>query len=567
MANQSEKKRVEREKKVGRYYTVTFLFSVALWLLKFLRDFYSKNLQHTKFGYFWRLSLVFLGYCTSLYSIFNNLKLGLEFSLSNDLFIVTTVATLLSLFFDFAYKLFLVVPLYGAYKGSVALYKWATTPAPEIPKNVQTKESKTRVKYRTIVELSSSEERSDIKVPKKNANHEESKSPTNAELPQVHSDKFPASDSGENAKDKSPSKSGKFGKSKSKTSGQSSKDKADDNKASNSAESKAESSNSNIDAAKPKLTEGEATEAKDPDSPKESGGSDKGASPKSNPDEPVLDNSPVSSDNEWSPGSFTVTSTALYHENDQGKELFVKGDYDAAIQRWSKSIQNLTTVLERARKNPGHDLTEAALHEFTKMYVILCSNLALAHIKKGAYEKCKEFCQYVLMYDDKSLKAHLRIVQADVKLRNLEQALRNCNKGLEFHPENQELLALRATINAELKSYEGVEKLFYQNAFKKIEVDPRSEQVHPPSEEDQPPVSEGDQPPAAEPDHPPPPGDFNVSPRAHPLSLLYNKVHLVVKRVFMTLSRVFRNTRSSIQHTYTFVSRPLAWFLKKVKMS
>ncbi|UVC54033.1 hypothetical protein MACJ_003361 [Theileria orientalis] len=150
MANQSEKKRVEREKKVGRYYTITFLFSVGLWLLKFFRDFYSKNLHYTKFGYFWRLLLVFLGYCTSLYSIFNNLKLGLEFSLSNDLFIVTTAVTLLSLFFDFAYKLFIVVPLYGAYKGSVALYKWATTPAPEIPKNVQNKDNKPRVKYRTV---------------------------------------------------------------------------------------------------------------------------------------------------------------------------------------------------------------------------------------------------------------------------------------------------------------------------------------------------------------------------------------------------------------------------------
>ncbi|UKJ87748.2 hypothetical protein MACJ_000188 [Theileria orientalis] len=251
----------------------------------------------------------------------------------------------------------------------------------------------------------------------------------------------------------------------------------------NHSESKVESSKSDPDATKLKTTEGGAGEVKDEDSPKVSSRSDKDASPK-NSDEPVMDNSPVSSDDESSPGSFTVTANSLYHENNQGKELFVKGDYDAAIQRWSKSIENLTTILEKARNNPDHDITEEALHEFTKMYVMLCSNLALAHIKKENYEKSKEYCQYVLMYDGKSLKAHLRIVQADVKLRNFEQALKNCNKGLEFHPANQELLALRSRINADLKRYEDAEKLFFKNAFKKIEVDPRTEEVRPSASDD-----------------------------------------------------------------------------------
>ncbi|EAN33464.1 hypothetical protein TpMuguga_01g00220 [Theileria parva strain Muguga] len=150
MAQRSEKKRADRERKVGRYYTLVFLFSVILWVLKFARDLYYKKLPYTKFGYFWRVSLIFLGYSFSLYSIFNNLKLGLEFSLSNDLFIVTTSATVLSVFFDHSYKLFLTVPLYAVYKGSKAFYKWATTPSLEVPQTPQNQEPKKRVKYRTV---------------------------------------------------------------------------------------------------------------------------------------------------------------------------------------------------------------------------------------------------------------------------------------------------------------------------------------------------------------------------------------------------------------------------------
>lgn len=150
MANQSEKKRLVKERKVGGYYTLACAASLALWLLKLASDFLRGKPRHSKLGCLWRLALLLLGYGASLYSILNNLRLGLQFSLSNDLFVVTTAAALLSLFSDLAYRLFLLVPLYGAYKGSVALYRWATAPAPEVPANAQPKEPKTRVRYRTV---------------------------------------------------------------------------------------------------------------------------------------------------------------------------------------------------------------------------------------------------------------------------------------------------------------------------------------------------------------------------------------------------------------------------------
>ncbi|AFZ80384.1 uncharacterized protein BEWA_032370 [Theileria equi strain WA] len=147
MANRSEKKRNERERVLGKYYNLVALLSLVIWSLTFLKSLLSGTLPFTLFGCIWRIAIVLFGYSTSLSGIYSSLKLGVPFSLSNDLFIITTVVAVGSAFYDFFYKLFLVIPLYGLYKLSLFVYKWATTPGPELPPQ---EEPKQKVKYRKI---------------------------------------------------------------------------------------------------------------------------------------------------------------------------------------------------------------------------------------------------------------------------------------------------------------------------------------------------------------------------------------------------------------------------------
>ncbi|EAN33465.1 Tetratricopeptide repeat family protein [Theileria parva strain Muguga] len=179
---------------------------------------------------------------------------------------------------------------------------------------------------------------------------------------------------------------------------------------------------------------------------------------------------PSNSDPDKSDSSDTPS---VYDNKEKGNELFSKGDIDGAIEKWSKSINSLSYILNKS-KAENNSVTEDSLTEYTKMYVTLCSNLSLAFLKKEDFTKCKEYCQYVLMYDEKNLKAHLRIVQADIKLKNLDNALSNCEKGLKLNPEDNELKGLKTVINDLLKKQKKVDAVFARKVFKKIEPDPRT---------------------------------------------------------------------------------------------
>lgn len=97
----------------------------------------------------WRGTLIGIPYIYSLSSIAISLRIGLSFSSSNDIFFLTTLVCILSLFFDWAYNLLLVIPLYGVYKFGRLLYLWALTPEPEPEFNTKRAE-KSKRKFKTI---------------------------------------------------------------------------------------------------------------------------------------------------------------------------------------------------------------------------------------------------------------------------------------------------------------------------------------------------------------------------------------------------------------------------------
>lgn len=165
----------------------------------------------------------------------------------------------------------------------------------------------------------------------------------------------------------------------------------------------------------------------------------------------------------------------IYTDKQRGKELYEAGDLDGAIEMWSASIKSLSFILNKAR-HPDDGVALESLEEYTGLYVSLCLNLSLAHLKKGEFAKCKEYCQYVLMYDARSLKAHLRIVQADLQLQNFQQALANCERGIELNPGEPELLRLRASVLERRAQHERREKELFRGVFQRLDHDPRSEE-------------------------------------------------------------------------------------------
>ncbi|KAG6439968.1 uncharacterized protein BBOV_IV005215 [Babesia bovis T2Bo] len=148
MAGRSEKKRLTREKNFGFYYCVVAVLCMTLWVVCHL---FNKD-KCAKLGnkrLILRTSLIAVPYGLSLLSIFSSLKLGLPFSTANDLFCLTTLICILSIFVDWAYKLLFVIPLFFVFKFGKWIYQWALTPGPEPAQNPP-KTEKVKRKYKTI---------------------------------------------------------------------------------------------------------------------------------------------------------------------------------------------------------------------------------------------------------------------------------------------------------------------------------------------------------------------------------------------------------------------------------
>ncbi|KAK1442072.1 hypothetical protein BgAZ_401020 [Babesia gibsoni] len=148
MAGRSEKKRSEREKSLGLYYSVSAALCLISWVFKHVLLSESGVSTSTK-RLVWRGTLIVLPYVYSLWSIHESLRLGIPFSLSNDIFFLNTFVCVLSLFYDWAYYLLLIVPLYGVFKVAKLVYDWALTPEPEVEYNSK-REEKIKRKFKTI---------------------------------------------------------------------------------------------------------------------------------------------------------------------------------------------------------------------------------------------------------------------------------------------------------------------------------------------------------------------------------------------------------------------------------
>ncbi|SJK85819.1 hypothetical protein BMR1_02g00556 [Babesia microti strain RI] len=142
MAKQSEKKRALREEKLTQRYKIAMYFSMISWILVNLLRKTPINFTNVS-----RFIVIYTYYFIATSQIFKSLDLGVPFSIWNDLFIVTFLSQILSIFTPLGYKLLYIVPFYLSYKGFALLYNWCTEKPPLDEHLCQKKQQKQKVKY------------------------------------------------------------------------------------------------------------------------------------------------------------------------------------------------------------------------------------------------------------------------------------------------------------------------------------------------------------------------------------------------------------------------------------
>ncbi|SJK85820.1 tetratricopeptide repeat family protein, putative [Babesia microti strain RI] len=124
---------------------------------------------------------------------------------------------------------------------------------------------------------------------------------------------------------------------------------------------------------------------------------------------------------------------------DEGKKFYLRGDYSAAINRWEISIKSVEYILNSMHIDDS--LAEKKRH-FKLKRIELLSNIALAYLKMGNYNKTITLCLKVLQLDKSNEKAFLRISKAHLLSGDYSNAIKYANMGYNVYPNESTFIKI-----------------------------------------------------------------------------------------------------------------------------
>eukprot|EP01017_Pseudomicrothorax_dubius_P010159 TRINITY_DN135_c0_g1_i1.p1 TRINITY_DN135_c0_g1~~TRINITY_DN135_c0_g1_i1.p1 ORF type:complete len:414 (+),score=104.84 TRINITY_DN135_c0_g1_i1:116-1357(+) len=169
---------------------------------------------------------------------------------------------------------------------------------------------------------------------------------------------------------------------------------------------------------------------------------------------------------------FEVRKYAFERNHKKGRDLLVKGEVDQVIKLYDSTRNILKNLPKQMKEN------EECMAYFKSMKVPMSLNHSLALMKKGdmkslttARDILKELLDNNEISDPvQKTKALFRRAQVDLKIGNVEEALKSIDEALTFQPDNTEFQQLRTKIQAKLAppNLKEREKNFYKQLFNKL---------------------------------------------------------------------------------------------------
>jgi len=124
---------------------------------------------------------------------------------------------------------------------------------------------------------------------------------------------------------------------------------------------------------------------------------------------------------------------------EDGKKLFEEGDFDKALQVFTRGCD----ILMMAVEFDSHQQAEMAKQE-----LVLTLNVCACLLKKKEWSKAVDQCKAALRLDSKCAKARYRMAEAFIGMCEYDDALSECRNALELAPNNRDTLSLIAKVEA-----------------------------------------------------------------------------------------------------------------------
>ena len=125
----------------------------------------------------------------------------------------------------------------------------------------------------------------------------------------------------------------------------------------------------------------------------------------------------------------------------QGNEAYKNGDFKAAIELYTKLLENLADSSQETSTSPEASTSQDSLTQFSvanEDIAVIFANRAAAFLNVKQYEKVIDDCKEAIRLNDGYIKAYLRYATALEYLGDYSKSLEIATKGLDLVKETKD---------------------------------------------------------------------------------------------------------------------------------
>jgi len=157
------------------------------------------------------------------------------------------------------------------------------------------------------------------------------------------------------------------------------------------------------------------------------------------------------------------------NSKDKGNEEYEKGDFEAAVKAWKRSLQSVKYI----QKKGFYDQKPEQQQEVQGMEIRLCLNIAQGYLKTKDWANAIVHADKVLEFESSNPKALYRKASAMMQMSNYSEVIGVLERLLQIEPDNKAAKDMIAKAQRSREVSTRKAKKMSQRMFSDIERDPR----------------------------------------------------------------------------------------------
>lgn len=154
-----------------------------------------------------------------------------------------------------------------------------------------------------------------------------------------------------------------------------------------------------------------------------------------------------------------------------GNYFFERDMYVESCRKYKKTIRYYNFFKDKIAgciTNGNAADVKVALQPLTHCYMITCLNVAAVELKLANFSNAKQSCNEVLKVESRNAKALYRRGQAEIGLKNYDEALRDLKMAHQMLPNNKNVLDEFHRAKEHWKDYHKFQKTVYKDLFERL---------------------------------------------------------------------------------------------------